>query len=492
MAGDREGGARSGARAARGSSTYAAAAFLQRGIGFLMLPIYTRALTPAEYGQLAVVLTVATAAGTLLSFGLETAIFRTWFQMAGNPRDRERFVNTVGLFLLVVPGVITLVLIVTLGPTIGAAFSVPAGTLAIGLAAIVVGTVATTLPMALVRAQERLRAYLLLTAIFVVSDTALMVWLVVLVPGGIYGWLIATLASYAVLLVAGLLVLGHRWTGSFEWRHLRFALAFGLPLLPHAISHWALSLSDRAVLGAFVSPNEVGVYNLAYQLALPISILTVALHQGVMPLYAHASAEASVRRELSLVVTNQIFVTVYLGLGAALLGPPFVLIVMPAAYAQAADALPWIGWGLTAFGLYLIPMDAITVMAGRTRWVWIATVVAAAANISLNLLLVPRYGMLAAAWDTAIAYLVLLVAIYGYMLRVTESRVSYEWTRILLGTGTIVASLALGIIVTPGGSPEAAFAIRSLILVVALIVMWRIARWHRSHDAGRPLSETTP
>ena len=89
MAGDRERGARSGARAARGSSTYAAAAFLQRGIGFLMLPIYTRALTLAEYGQLAVVLTVATAAGTLLPFGLETAIFRAWFQMAGNPRDRE-------------------------------------------------------------------------------------------------------------------------------------------------------------------------------------------------------------------------------------------------------------------------------------------------------------------------------------------------------------------------------------------------------------------
>ena len=468
-----------GARAARGSTTYAVAAFLQRGIGFVMLPIYVRAMPPAEYGQLAVVLTVAAAIGTLVSFGLETAIFRTWFQLANDRREQQRFVNTVGLFLLVVPISVTGLTVVTVGPLLAQGFSVPADAMALGLLGVAVRTVAFTLPMVLLRAQERLRPYLLVTGISVVADTALMVGFVVVLGAGVNGWLIATLISASVLLVTGLVVDGRRWSTTFEWRHLRFALAFGLPLLPHAFSHWALSLSDRAILGAFAPAADVGVYNLAYQLALPLSVLAVALHQGVMPLYAQASVEEERRHELAAVVTNQSFITLCLGLGAALIGPPFILLAMPETYARATEALPWISLGLTFFGLYLIPMDAISVMAGRTRWVWIATVFAAVANIGLNLWLVPRVGYVAAAVNTAIGYAVLLVAIFVLMLRTTLARIPYEWRRLGLGAFIALGAGALGMIAPPGADPTISLVVRGIILIITMFILWLIATRHR-------------
>ena len=321
-----------------------------------------------------------------------------------------------------------------------------------------------------------------------------MVWLVVLVPGGIYGWLVATLASYAVLLVAGLLVLGHRWTGSFEWRHLRFALAFGLPLLPHAISHWALSLSYRAVLGAFVSPNEVGVYNLAYQLPPPISINTVALHQGVMPLYAHASAEASVRRESSIGGDEPDLRDGVPGLGrgsprAAFRPDRHARRICPRRGRATVD---WMGphrirpvpdphgrdhrdGGADTMGL---DRDS-----GRGR---------REHHPQTGRLTQVRHAGRRLGYGDRIPG-VALVAIYGYMLRVTDVPVLRRVDQDPAGDWHDRGLPRVGYhSVTPGGSPEAAFVIRSLILVVALIVMWRIACWHRSYDAGRPLRKTTP
>lgn len=482
------------ARAARGSAAFTAAAFIQRGIGFLMLPIYTRALPPAEFGQLAVVLMVSAAIGTLVSFGLETAVFRAWFQLAPDVQQRRRFVNTVGLFLLVAPLAVTLLAALTVITPLADAFAVPADAMVLGILGVAVKTIATSLPMVLLRAQERLRAYLALTALSVGADTILMVGLVVIFDAGVHGWLLATFLSSVLLLVAGLVLEGHRWSTAFDWRHLRNALAFGLPLLPHAFSHWALSLSDRAILGAYVAPAHVGIYNLAYQLGLPVTVLAVALHQGVMPLYGQASIDDRQRQALAAVVTNQVFITGFLGLGAALLGPPVILLVMPPDYAAAADVIPWIALGLTFFGLYLIPVDAIAVMAGRTRWIWVATALAAATNVTLNLLLVPRFGVYAAAVNTAAGYAVLLAAVYVLMVRTVRPGISYEWARIGLGAAVATATAAFAMMAGPPETNAAMqFVIRAVALVVALAVLWRIAVSHRSSTAvGRTIHDATP
>ena len=56
-------------------------------------------------------------------------------------------------------------------------------------------------------------------------------------------------------------------------------------------------------------------------------------------------------------------------------------------------------------------MNGLSVLTGTTRWIWVATVVAATINIGLNLLLVPRYGIMVAAITTAIGYGSLLVGV---------------------------------------------------------------------------------
>ena len=80
---------------------------LQRGIAFLLLPLYTRALTPAQYGTLSVLLAVTSAAGIVFAFGLDMGLFRSFFLHA---EDRRRvFVGSVWRLLMVAPFVASIV-----------------------------------------------------------------------------------------------------------------------------------------------------------------------------------------------------------------------------------------------------------------------------------------------------------------------------------------------------------------------------------------------
>jgi O-antigen/teichoic acid export membrane protein len=148
----------------------------------------------------------------------------------------------------------------------------------------------------------------------------------------------------------------------------------------------------------------------------------------------------------------------------AALGPPIVLSVLPADYADAARFIPWIAVGVGLFGLYLIPMNAVSVMAGHTKWVWMFTLLAAVTNVGLNLALVPRIGAMAAAIDTAVAYAVLLVGVFLYMRRVVAEPLEYDWRRIGIGIGLIGAGTASAMMLTP---PDLAIAlvVRALIII---------------------------
>ena len=73
---DPTGGWRAPSQLIRGTATYTIGAILQRSVTFLLLPLFTRILSPAEFGQVGILTTLASAASVLASFGLETAVFR--------------------------------------------------------------------------------------------------------------------------------------------------------------------------------------------------------------------------------------------------------------------------------------------------------------------------------------------------------------------------------------------------------------------------------
>lgn len=431
----------------RNAAVFALATALRGALGLLLLPLYTRVLSPSEYGRLAIILTVTTAASIVFSFGLDFALFRDFFRLAGDPAGQRRLVDSLWTFLVVASVGAALVLSALVAPWLPTDGIIKPAELTLGLLASAFFVAATTVPMALLRAQERLREYVVLSVVFAVATATATLVLVVGLDAGVGGWMLAMLLANFVSFVVAARTIPWRLPKPFDRTLVSAGLVLGVPLIPHFFGQWSLLLADRAILGGLVSTADVGVYALAATVALPAAMLVQALGQAFMPNYAAAATSEVARARLPATISVQAMSVFGICLTAALLGPNLVGVVAPPAYHDAAPLVPWFVLGYAFLGLYSMPMNGLSLGMGRTKFVWIATAVAACTNLALVYLLVPIHGILAAAIASALGYLVLLLAISWYA-RSPLNPVRYEWARLLRAFGVIAAVYIAAILTT--------------------------------------------
>jgi O-antigen/teichoic acid export membrane protein len=411
---------------------------VQRGLPFVLLPVLASAVGPQAYGRLTLILTASAGIASLLSFGLETHVFRVYYKYANDLDERTAQLNVAATLTLGGP-IIAAVGLTLAYAAVGSISGYSVEAVGLGLFAVAVQASVQTFPMSLLRAQERVTTYVVACAIFAVANVVLSVMLVLVVHGGIIGWLIANFVASVLCLVVAMKAVDWRFRPQVDLRRIREALNYGLPLIPHQISHWALGLSDRLIVGIYCTTAAVGVYSLAAQLALPVGLLVTAIQLGIMPEYGRALNRNTESAVLSEAVTVSVAAVVAVGAAMALLGPCVIALVVSHKYSEAVELLPWISLGYTFFGLYLIPMNSITVVAGRTQFVWMPTALAAVVTIGANFIIVPKYGIYGAAVVSAVGYAVLLVGVAVLSLSMDASIVRYQWKAIALICG--VASL---------------------------------------------------
>lgn len=467
------------------------AAAFQRGLVFLLLPVYTHVLNPGDYGRLSILLAVAAAANIVLSFGIDTAFFRTYFGLRGDVERQTAFVTTAWGFLLVIPPAAAALLGLLAAPFLLHSEVAPAAELALALAGSALFVSATVVPLALLRAQERLRDYLILTGVIAGTTAGFTLLAVVGLGSGVAGWFVAVIAANGVTFLVAARLIPLRPRAGFDRRLMASALALGLPLVPHMLSHWGLGVSNRLVLAGIVSTADVGVYSLASNLALPVAIVLTAVATGFMPTYARAATEPAALAALPQMVIVQFLVVGTVTASAALLGPIAVHYLAPPEYSAAAPLVPWLALGYGLLGLYFLPMNAVALTVGKTRRIWVITVFAAAVNLVCLLVIVPSAGLIGAALALAAGYLVLLVGIWLYS-QAAGNPIRYQWRR--MGRGALVFATVYVLALVTSGSEnllDAGIRIAWLVALAPLLVLTRVLDRTRVLAAVRGLTTRT-
>jgi O-antigen/teichoic acid export membrane protein len=226
----------------------------------------------------------------------------------------------------------------------------------------------------------------------------------------------------------------------FDWVKVKRALAYGLPLIPHQLGHWILNLSDRVILEARVPLADLGVYGFGYNLGNVEQVIANAGNSALMPNYGKAPKDAAKRAALPGLFGSYVAWTAAAALAISIFADELITAFMPAGFLQAGSIVPWVALGFFCVSLYYGPMNVITLMAGETRWVWLFTLIAGAVNIGANLLLVPLFGIQAAAVNTLLGYFTLFAMVYWYSRRFVGP--IYPWGRIAV----ICITLVLGIL----------------------------------------------
>jgi O-antigen/teichoic acid export membrane protein len=453
----------------RSGLIYTVASAAPRAVGFGLLPVFTRVLSPSAYGQLSVALSVSSVAAILFALGFDFAVFRNVFLLENDPPARERFVNSTWTFLLIAPWVIAAACGAVLAPILGASHVLSSSRLILALVGAATAVAGTTVPMVIFRAENRLRDYIFLTASNTLVSTGLSLVWVVWIHGGVFGYLLSVVAGNIVTLIVAFRTVPYSRPKPFDLGMVRETLKLSLPIVPHFISLWALQLADRFLVATILGTAAAGLYSVASNLALPMFIIVLGFGQAFMPTYARAGKGNDSDASLRATIAAQVAVMSALCLACSALAPPAIHFLTDSRYSSAASLAPWIVLGYGFQGFYSIPMNGITLTHGRTRGLPIISGTGAATNIGLIVWLAPKYGLEAVAIASAIGYAALLAGV-SLFARYKRARLPYPWLRILATVSFALAGYA-GCALTSGETSLLDVAVRLIWIAVATIMI---------------------
>ncbi len=430
-------------RLATTGAAYTAASILSKVIAVALLPLYTRYLTPADYGAAEVMFSAVVAASIVVRFGLIEAVLRFYYKDGEDP-DRVVASSFAGLFWFATLGALIALPFAT--PLSEALLDRPAADLArISIGGLWVLTMFEFM-LTLFRLEERARAYFVTTIVNVLVTIGLTVVLVVGLDEGARGLLIGSYASGAAFVVGLIAVQRHRLSLRFDRGLLRRLLRFGLPTMPAEASLYLLNFIDRIIIVRTVGLAEAGLYSLAVKFAQGVNVLVRGFQLAWPPLAYSIRDDEQARRAYATVVTLFVAGCAFVVTGMWLFSRWIVRALAAPEFFDSYEAVGLISTAVTLYALYMV-LVVILGRTGRTEFNFPATIAALAVNVALNLILVPSLEIVGAGIALVASYLVVLVLMYGFSQRLFP--VPYQWARLGRVVLTSAVLVAVGELLMP-------------------------------------------
>jgi O-antigen/teichoic acid export membrane protein len=449
-----------------------------QALNFLLLPLYVKYLSKADYGVLALLASVEATVKLFFRWGVDGAFMRFWYDCT-DERERQRLASTLFLFLLGANGVL-LVLSLVASPFLSSRLLQSEGyTLALQL--VLLNTFAigfTFIPFHVLRIQGRAREFSGLTLARSASTLVLRLFLVVGAGLGVMGVVIADVVVTAVLLVVML-----RWfipllRPVFSMNVLRKSLAFGLPRVPHGFALQLMSVGDRFVMTRYLPVQDIGVYSIGVSFGLVEKIVLGAFEYAWAPFYYATAREPDAERVFSTVATYGVAVLALMTAGLSAVAADLLNAVTHGQYVAAAGVVTWTAIGVFFYGVYLLTSIGLNITS-RTGYYPVTTAIGAALNIGLNFALLPTFGIIGAAWANGAAYAVQAGLAYGFSQRFYPVR--YEYGRL----SRAVAAALLAYFVAkalPAMPPVAGIVTRGATVAAIMAVLLWITRFFNADE----------
>ncbi len=455
----------------RGVAIYGAGDAAVTLVNFFLLPIYVRFafLTAADFGALALIGSLEAFAKVINRWGLDGAFMRYYHEREEGPA-RQRMASTIVWFMLLANGVILAGLLLASGPIARLISLRPGYLFALRLMLVNMFLMAFTfVPFHVMRLRDEAAVFSLFTFARSAGTVILRIVLVIGLRRGVAGIYLADLG-----LTAALLPLMAPWyrtllRATFSMAELRQTLRFGLPRLPHGLASQTLDGSPKLILGNYVSPDLVGVYQNGATLGTAVAFFKNAFETAFAPFYYATARQADARQVFAKMATYGVAVFVLLVAGTTAVSHDVILLLLKPEYLAALPVVPLIATALAIQGVYQITSIGLN-LTGRTEFYPVATILAALVSVGLGVWLIPRYGLVGAAVTVLISYAT--QAILAFWLSQRVYRVAYEGRRLarVLAAGVLAALAGLWL---PAMPPLAGFLARGTTTTASFAaVLW--------------------
>ena len=291
---------------------------------------------------------------------------------------------------------------------------------------------------------------------------------------GVAGVIGGTLAAAVLLLPLWLITARPPLVARFSLPRLSEMVRYGASLMLAGLAYWIFTTSDRLMLGWLTDFEAVGQYSVAATVTMVMSLLVAAFGKAWWPhaLELYESDAAQARHFFSRMATYLLAGFGVIALAMATFARDIVVIVSGEAFASGAAALPPLAFAMVAYATTAITSAGMT-LTKQVRHVATFAWLAAVLNIGLNVVLIPDFGIVGAAWASLAAMVFLSLGYHMVSQRLW--RIGYEYRR-LLTTAVLIVVFAAGVGYLPAAPVWLALPIKLTYLgaFMSLLVLLRV------------------
>jgi len=462
-------------RLTKHSAVYGIGHIISRFIGFLLLPIHTNVLLPEEYRTPALLFSSLAILNVIFSYGMDVAFLR--FFILGESKEEKRRIFSTAFWMIMATGTcfMTFMLFNPI-PFSRLIFRSDEYAILIRLASgILLADTLGLIPFLTLRGEEKSVRFVVLKSLNIVVNVSLNILLVVILRWGVKGIFIANLVA-SVFTLFTLLPIIVRWIRlRFDRETLLDLFRFGLPYIPSGLAVIIMDQIGRFFLDRMMGEEPTGIFSAGYKLGMFMALVVAAFRFAWHPFFLSTSKQEDAPKIFARVLTYFLVVTGFFFLVISYFIEEIVRFriagigLVGEEYAAGIQIVPLIMLAYIGYGVYANFVVGIY-LKKKTIYLPFITGTGALVNVVANIFLIPRLGIMGAAWSTLLAYASMAFTLYWVSRKLYF--IPYELVRILklilffgifffLGTGPFF-----------GGS-----YIFRILLLVALFPMFWIVRF---------------
>lgn len=360
---------------------------------FILLPIYTKYLSVSEFGLVNSMQIFSSVFIIFLTLALERSLFRITYDYK-EQREKSIFFGTILIAILFV-SIIVILLSFVLSPWLQNLFkSVPFYPFFFYTILYSFILIFINYSQTISQVQQTAKSFLIVSlSVFFLTAIYNIVFIVYLKMGA-KGYVLGML--FGALTVMPLVLYNLKNQIILKWRKdmFRNALLFCIPMLPNLLFSWILNLSDRVIIDKYFSQADVGIYSLGYKIASLVVFGGSAFFLAYNPLFyevVNTNDESTAKKVIY--AYNKLFISAVCAMGISIL--IFSDVLLKFFKPEYLNAFPFLfGFTISFIIVQLCGLFNLMIYQNKkSSSVAITIVICAIINITLNFILIPKYGV---------------------------------------------------------------------------------------------------
>lgn len=400
----------------KASTAYTVCNIINRSLSFITLPLFTRLLTTAEYGQYTVYTSWTALFSIFLTLNLAYGSFGPSMMKYEDRRD-EYIASLQGISLLL--SALFVVIYLPFRKPLNRLFQLPT-LFVLLLVAEIIAQNAIQLWSGKKRYEFKYKSVVAQTlALAVLAPLTAYILVINSSEKGyarIFGYSITTIIFGTVIFSLNLL----RGKKLYSKEFWKYALGFNLPLIPYYLSQIIFNQSDRIMISHISGTAEAGLYGVAYNLAMILTFILNAINNSYVPWLYGKIKEKKGEENKPVASAIAAFMAILI-LFVIWFAPEIISILAGEKYAEAAYVVPPVAMSFLLLFYTQLSVN-IEFYYEQKKMLVAASAGAAVLNIVLNALLIPRFGYVAAGYTTLLSYIVFAGSNYCAMQKVVKEK----------------------------------------------------------------------